>query len=112
MSTESNGGAQVCTVTTEHTLATITTAGTYVLWVDLTPSVSGTTPDIFEVRAKVKIRSGEASKQVYRAAYIGAQGAEDVIKVSVPIDCAFELVFTLKQTQGTSRTITWSVHKL
>jgi len=112
MPSESNGGTQAATIGTEHTLATITTDGTYQLEVDTDPLVGGTTPDILELRAKVKIRTGESSKQVYYAAYMGDQGAEDVIKISVPVVCVEELVFTLKQTQGTGRTFTWSVKRV
>lgn len=112
MPSESNGGQQAATIGTEHTLATITTAGTYQLETDLDLMLGGTTPDLVELRAKVKIRTGESLKQVYGASYIGDQGTEDVVKVSPPVVCVTELVFTLKQTQGTGRTFTWSVKRV
>lgn len=112
MPSESNGGTQAATISTEHTLATITTDGTYQLEVDMDPLAGGTTPDIVELRAKVKIRTGESSKQVYYGVWMGDQGTEDLIKVSDPVVCVEELVFTLKQTQGTGRTFTWSVKRV
>lgn len=112
MPSETAGGTQAATVGTEHTLTTITTAGIYQLEVDTDPLAGGTTPDILELRAKVKTRTGESSKQVYGATYLGDQGTEDVIKVSLPVACVTELVFTLKQTQGTGRTFTYSVKRI
>lgn len=112
MPSESSGGAQAATVTTEHVLGTITAAGVYQLEVDVDPLAGGATPDILELRAKIKTRTGESSKQVYSATYIGDQGSEDLIKVSPPVVCVTELVWTLKQTQGTGRTFTWSIKRV
>lgn len=112
MPSEQSGGTQAAVIGTEHTLATITVDGIYQLEVDTDPMVGGTTPDFLELRAKIKTRTGESSKQVYYACYLGDQGAEDVIKVSLPVVCVEELVFTLKQTTGTGRTFTWSIKRV
>lgn len=112
MPSESSGGTQAATLTTEHTLATITTAGVYQLEVDTDPMVGGTTPDVLVLRAKIKTRSGESSKQVYSATFVGDQGSEDIIKVSPPVVCVTELVFTLTQTTGTGRTYTYSIKRV
>lgn len=112
MPSEQSNGTQAATINTEHTLATITVDGIYQLEVDTSPLLGGTTPDFLELRAKVKIRTGATSQQVYYAAYLGSQGTEDVIKVSLPVVCIEELVFTLKQTTGTGRTFTWSIKRV
>ena len=104
---ENIGGTQTATVTTEHTLATITVTGTYQLIVDTTNLVFG---DTVELRVKVKARSASSSAEVFYASYSGAQGA-DVLKLSPPVPAPFELIATLKQTVGTSRDFVWSIYE-
>ena len=104
---ENTGGTQTATVTTEHTLATITAAGTYQLVVDTTNMVFG---DTLELRVKVKARSASSSLEVFYASYSGAQGT-DVIKLSPPMPAPFEFIATLKQTVGTGRAFIWSIYE-
>lgn len=103
-------GTQSATVTTEHTLATITTAGTYVLMVDTDAMVSG---DGLELRVKTKVLTGGTARVIGFARFDGEQPPDDKIKISVPWDNelaeAGALVFTLKQTTGTSRNFPWKV---
>jgi hypothetical protein len=104
---ENTGGSQTAVISTEHTLATITTAGTYILWVNTTNMVKG---DRLTLRAKVKMRSGSTSTLAYIGRFANAQGVP--AKVSIPVDTPFEVVFTLQQTAGTGRSFEWSVHSL
>lgn len=111
--TVAGSGSQVCTVTTEHTLITVTAEGVYVLYVDLTAAVAG---DVFELRAKKSVlTSGTVVTHLY-AMFSGVQPTEDKLKQSIPAVhdgvATSSLVWTIKQTFGTSRTIPWSLNKL
>ena len=103
---EAAGGAQVCTVGTEHTLSTQTTAGTYVLVIDANPFADG---DTFEVRLKTIVRSAGTERVAYLRCYVNAQDTDGQIKYSVPVPVNVSIKATLKQTVGTSRTVTWAL---
>ncbi len=104
---ENTGGTQTATVTTEHTLATITTAGRYQLTVNLTNMANAATPDLVEIRQKIKVRSGGSEVEEKVWSFIGAQ-SEKVFRPP-PIPSPFSVKYTLKQTQGTGRDFEWSV---
>lgn len=105
---ENTGGTQTATVTTEHTLATITTAGRYQLTVNVTNLANGATPDIVEIRQKIKVRSGgsEVEEKLWT---IGPGAQSEKVFRTVPIPSPFSVKYTLKQTQGTGRDFEWSV---
>jgi hypothetical protein len=105
--TEITGGSQSATLTTEHTLTTQTTAGTYVLAVDMTNMAAA---DVVELAIKVKARSASASKYAYRQTFSGIQ--DTAIQFSVPVPVPFEIACTLLQTNGTGRTFEWSLYKI
>jgi hypothetical protein len=105
--TEKTGGSQTAVISTEHTLATITDAGTYVLVVDTGNMLNG---DELEIRIKTKVRSGNSSKLAYFAAFAHIQ--VEVNKVFVPVPTVVEFVATLKQTAGTGRAYIWSIYAL
>ncbi len=107
MATSEASGNQTAVVTTEHTLATIATDGTFVLSVDTSEMVLG---DELELRAKVKVTSGGTTREYLIATYAHVQGQP--IKTSIPVASINECVFTLKQTVGTSRDFDWEVIKL
>ncbi len=88
----------------EQTLATETTAGVYVLWVDLSNLADG---DSVILRLKSKVRSSSTSRQVYSAAYANAQADDNV--QSNPMTIAHEAVATLEQDGGVNRTYDWSL---
>jgi hypothetical protein len=105
---EKTGGSQTATITTEHTLATVTDPGTYVLGVDMGALAAG---DIVELRIKTKMRSGGTSRLAYGP--VKFEGVQTVPnKYSMPIPSDIEAVFTLKQTVGTGRAFPWSVKQL
>lgn len=102
-------GTQSATVTTEHTLATVTAAGVYVLNVDTSNMVAG---DIVELRIKKPTLAAGAVVVEFFSAFYGPQVADDVLKTSVPfiVDAtAAGCLCTLKQTFGTSRNFPWSI---
>lgn len=107
MATSKASGTQVATVTTEHTLQTITDAGTYVLYVDTSAMVLG---DTLELRAKTKVTSGGTTREFLVATYANPQGQP--VKASIPVASINEVVFTLKQTEGTSRSFNWEIVEL
>ena len=82
----------------EQTLATETTAGVYVLWVDLSNLADG---DSVILRLKSKVRSSSTSRQVYSAAYANATADGNIQ--------AHEAVATLEQDGGVNRTYDWSL---
>jgi hypothetical protein len=105
-------GTQTTTVPTEHTVANLEEAGSFVFEVDLAAAVAG---DVFELRIKKRLLTSGTVRTIAFMAYYGAQPADDLIKYSVPISTtvtdADSIAFTIKQTFGSSRSIPWSVHK-
>lgn len=100
-------GTQSATVTTEHTLATITTSRVLILVVDTSNMVNG---DSVELRVKRKVLSGGTAALAWFARYKHVQG--DPVKISIPIPSPFSCAFTLKQTEGTSRNFAWAVESI
>lgn len=106
-------GTQTATVTTEHTLADTSAAGTYILYVDLTGMLAG---DITELRMYVKVLTGDTAGTlcIYYQSFAGAQAADGgEVAASPPITTALTgsgaVRATLKQTKGTSRNYNWSL---
>lgn len=97
--------SQTATIGTEHTLATATTFGTYILLVDVANMVND---DVLELRAKIKARAAEAAvKTIYEVTLKHVQNFP--IVASIPI-LGSAVEFTLKQTAGTGRAFPWSVN--
>ena len=107
MATSEASGTQTAVVTTEHTLATIATDGTFVLYVDTATMVL---IDELVLRVKVKVTSGGTTRLMQIANYVHVQGQP--IKASIPVASINEVVFTLEQTFGTSRDFDWEIVKL
>lgn len=103
-------GTQTATVTTEHTLLDVAVAGVFSLHVDKINMVAG---DVLELRAYQMVLTSGTRRVAYYARYEGAQLADDMVAISVPIanelTDAGALRFTLKQTFGTSRNFPWKV---
>lgn len=104
MATSQAEGSQTATLDTEHTLTTITTAGTYVLSVDMNNMALG---DKLTLRAKMKVRSTGTTRTVFTGTYAHVQ--ENPVAISIPIPTVSECVFTLEQTDGTGRAFPWEV---
>lgn len=101
---ENTSGSQTATLTTEHSLATITTAGVYQLRVDLANLADGET---LRLRAKTKVRSSSSGKLEWEAYFAHTQNEANA--VSPPIVSVHSVEFTLTQTGGTGRAFEWSV---
>lgn len=99
-------GTQTATLTTEHTLATVTDAGTYQLIVDVDNLVNGET---VVLKIKVKSISGQSSKLLWSTVLVNDQGANALV-ISPPIPAPIEFVATLTQTGGTGRDFVWGIY--
>jgi len=107
MASEVSAGSQTAVISTEHTLDTQTSIGTYVLKVNVSNMVDG---DVLELRVKTKARNADAAAEVeYLATFANAQPV--AVVSSVPV-LSSNTVFTLKQTAGTGRAYTWSVNSV
>lgn len=104
MATSAATGTQTATLGTEHTLATIATAGTYQLQVDTAALANGET---LTLRASLKVTAGGTARLAFEATYRHAQG--EPVKLSVPVPSLHSVAFTLTQTGGTGRSFPWEV---
>lgn len=102
-------GSQTCTVTTEHTLATVTDARVLQSALDFNASVNGTTPDLFEVRVYGKARSSDTERLIKCWSLIGAQ--TEILFITPPLISPHSYKLTLKQTQGTGRAVPWAIYE-
>jgi hypothetical protein len=107
MATSKSDGAQTAVIDTEHTLSTITDAGSYVLGVDVSNMVLG---DKLTLRIKTKIRSVGTTRTTYTANYAHVQSTLNTL--SIPIASPHEFIATLEQTGGTGRTFNWEITEL
>lgn len=103
-------GTKTATIAEEFELAEVKVAGTFTLHVDTNKMAAG---DVLELRVYQMILTGGTARVAYFQAFQGAQPADDLIKISVPISNeltdADALRFTLKQTAGTGREFPWKV---
>jgi len=104
MATSNSDGEQTAVITTEHTLATISTDGIFQLFVDCTNMAAD---DILELRVKTKVRSVGTTREYVLGTYNNAQTIPVVS--SIPVPSINEIVFTLKQTAGTGRAFPWEI---
>lgn len=102
---DKTSGSQTCTISTEHTLATVTDDGTYVTVIDLTNAADG---DVFELREYIKVRSSDG--EVLAGRYVFGPMFSDIRgEHTVPRRSPHSYKVTLKQTAGTGRAIPWAV---
>jgi len=97
-------GSQTATISTEHDLATPTTAKTRVLCVDLNALVAG---DVVELCVYLKVRPSGTERRAHRAVFSGPVDAPS--SVSPPFPMVRGGRFSLKQTAGTGRAFPWEV---
>jgi hypothetical protein len=111
--TAAASGTQTATVGTEHTLASIATAGVFVFVVDMNAMAA---LDVVELRIKQMVLTAGTARVLAFTAFYGAQPTEDVQKQSIAVPNeltdAGALVFTLKQMFGTGRAYPWKVLKI
>jgi hypothetical protein len=104
MPSNANSGTQSASISTEHTLATVTAQGNYLLVVDTANLALG---DELVLRIKMKVLIGGTLRLAFQATYKNVVG-EPFIQ-SIPSSVVFEAVYTLEQTAGTGRDFDWAV---
>ncbi len=104
--TVDSSGSQTAVISTEHSLATPTTAATYVFSVDTVNLVNG---DLVELRCYDKV-DGTNYAQMWKGTYQNVQ--INNAKASPPLAVTTQAKFTLKQTAGTGRVFPWSVRRV
>lgn len=109
---QGSGTKTVAAVGTAETLLDVAVAGTFTLHIDTVNMVAG---DRLELRIYQIILTGGTRRVAYFGAWDGAQMADDLIKISVPISNeltdAGALRFEINQTLGTARAFPWKVLK-
>ena len=107
MATSNSNGSQTAVISTEHTLATITTSGTFVIGVDANAMALS---DKLTLRVKCKVRSTGTTRLAYEATFAHVQNEKVIF--SIPAVSTNEVVFTLEQTAGTGRAFPWEIWEL
>lgn len=109
-SSVNSSGSQTATISTEHTLATITaTAAVFSVVVDVANLTTSSTPDILEIRVYGKARSTDSERLIKVWTMMGTQS--ETLWFSPPLISPHYFKVTLKQTQGTGRSFPWAVYQ-
>ena len=113
MSVESSG-TQTTNIGTDHTLDTITTAGTYVLVVNKFP-LSLADDDELDLSVFTKVLTGSTintstDEGLYDRKTFGPN--DKSVVVSIPIESNFEIQFIMNQTAGVTKDLEWSIQKI
>jgi hypothetical protein len=105
--TENTSGSQTAVIGTEHTLATVVTAGIYVLRVDI---ANLAVSDLLELRVYTKARNAtDTERLIHGPAEFGPIPPDQKLVDSVPIMATGDFKATLKQTAGTGRAFPWVI---
>ncbi len=108
MPTVLTSGSQTATISTEHSLATVSTDEVIVLTASLANMVNG---DVVELRIYGKVRSTDGEELLYRGTY-GPGKPNPTMVQSVPVTSPHHCRATLKQTAGTGRAFVWALYGL
>lgn len=106
--TVADSGSQTATVSTEHTLSTVTAAGAYQFVVDAANLAAG---DELELRIYGKARSSDTERVMFKNTF-GPLALDEPLIFSPPFLSPHSAKFTLKQTVGTGRAFPWAVYGL
>lgn len=106
MPTLEASGTQAATVTTEHTLSTLTVSKS--LWpeIDINALVAG---EYVEIKVKTKTLSGGTTRIIQSAIFSWLDAGVGSGVSMEPIISDQEYVLTLKQITGTSRSFPWKI---
>ncbi len=104
MSVIKNSGTQLTILGTEHSLATPTDPGTYMLFVDVNELADGET---LELKLKRKVLVAGTIREVFHSVFVNGQ-AEDVIQ-SLALPTPHGCEATLEQNGGSVRNFDWSL---
>lgn len=98
-------GTQAATISTEHTLSTLTGQKVYTLFVDCAAMLDG---DETELRVYYTTLSAGTERLMYPPLVV-RNAPSSMVKQSLPIPSDISCKFTLKQTAGTGRSYPWKV---
>lgn len=98
-------GTQSCTIDTVHTLATETNDGIYVCMWNLTNMAKG---DIVRCFVETKVLTGDTAETIFEGVYANDLLSGCIVQ-SPPIVSMFSLVMKIEQTDGTGRSVPWSL---
>lgn len=105
--TQETSGSQTATVGTEHTLATIATAKTFVAYVDCSALAAG---EYVELKVRRDVRSADATRTMHTRIVSWLEAAmTPIIKLPADSGGGGEYVVTLRQLTGTSRAFPWAI---
>lgn len=107
MVSENTSGSQTATLTTEHTLATISTAGTFIVNIDAANLVDG---EELAIRIYGKARTSDTERKVYEHNIANTQPAPLI--TSLPYATPHHMKVTIEQNGGTGRAFPWSIYEL
>ena len=107
MASVKTSGDQTATLTTEHTLATVTDPGTYQLVVDAALLANGET---LTLRIYGKAHSDETERLMWEANF--SHILTIPLPASVPVVSPHHMKVTLEQNGGTGRAFPWAVYEL
>ena len=98
---------EISVVSGTSTLQSITTAGVYQLFLDLSTMVAG---DSFRLRVKEKTQSSSTQRVAVDVTLSGAQTEPVYITASMVLMNGWDM--TLLRVGGTNRSIEWSIRKV
>lgn len=106
MATLESSGTQTATLTTEHTLSTLTGSKMYQAVVDCNALVD---TEIVTVRIKTKVLTGGVTRIVQTITFNAQDASINPILLAAPLLSDQEYVVTLEQNNGTGRAFPWKV---
>jgi hypothetical protein len=101
-------GSTLMILNTDVTLATISTAGVYVINIDTNPIANGETLILI---VEKKVLTGSTRRIIDRIVVAYNAGLAPVVE-DKPRESLYELVYKLRQEGGTARTIDWNAIQL
>lgn len=102
-------GSQTTSGTTEHDLATLTSANAFMLSIDVSDMVGGTTPDILEIAIYGKARSSDTERLIKKYVLTGAQ-VETLFQTPVFVS-PHHIRISVKAAAGTI-TLPWAIYEM
>ena len=108
MATQESTGTQSATVTTEHTLATVTSTKTLQLYVNISNLAAG---EYVRLRSKRKLLTADSGQSIrFTEIYSWLDALVTPIVAMPPLlNGPGSAVFTLTQLNGTGRSFKWAV---
>lgn len=103
-------GSQLAVIATEHTIATITVAGVYQFFVDVSVLTDGVTPDEMKICEYMKGGASGDTERLVKCWYLYGKQVESMF-VSPPRMSAISIRYTITQITGVGRTFVWGVQQ-